>query len=234
MNDLHIFQYDRRQVRTINKNGELWFVASDVCQILALTNTTESIRAIDQDDRSTLRISEGGPEVNIINESGLYTLILRSSKQEAKRFKKWITAEVLPSIRKTGTYSIPQNDTSILANAVLVAQRVIEEQKSKLLQLEPKGRIFDQCMSSEDAIDMGIAAKMLGTGRTRLFSMLRDSNILMDNNVPYQDYTHHFKIIEQPWKDKQGNTHIGITTKIRQSGLQFIARKFGLIVTEAA
>ncbi len=91
-----------------DEEGEPWFVAKDVCEILGLTNPTEAIRSIDPEDKSTLRISEGGPEVNIINESGLYTLIMRSNKPEAKQFKRWVTSEVLPSIRKHGAYMTPQ------------------------------------------------------------------------------------------------------------------------------
>ena len=89
-----------------DKNGEPWWVAKDVCDVLTLTNPTEAIRALDVDEKSTLRISEGGPEVNIINESGLYSLIIRSNKPEAKKFKRWVTEDVLPSIRKTGSYSV--------------------------------------------------------------------------------------------------------------------------------
>ena len=107
MNNLpQIFSYEGREVRTVVRDGEPWFVAKDVCEVLNLTNPTETLRALDADEKSTLRISEGGPEVNIINEPGLYSLVIRSNKPEAKQFKRWITHEVLPSIRKTSTYSI--------------------------------------------------------------------------------------------------------------------------------
>jgi prophage antirepressor-like protein len=101
------FNYESKQVRVIKDNeGDPWWIASDVCEIIGLSNTTEALRSLDDDEKSTLRISEGGPERNIINEPGLYSLIIRSNKPEAKKFKRWITHEILPSIRKTGRYEV--------------------------------------------------------------------------------------------------------------------------------
>ena len=101
------FDYESKEVRLIqDEDSRLWWVASDVCEILGLSNTTEALRGLDDDEKSTLRISEGGPERNIINEPGLYSLIIRSNKPDAKHFKRWITHKVLPSIRKTGRYEI--------------------------------------------------------------------------------------------------------------------------------
>ena len=101
------FEYQSKQVRVIqDEGGKTWWVASDVCEVLELSNTTEALRGLDDDEKSTLRISEGGPERNIINEPGLYSLIIRSNKAEARKFKRWITHDVLPAIRKTGKYEI--------------------------------------------------------------------------------------------------------------------------------
>ena len=107
MNNLIPFNYESQQIRLIqDEQGGPWWIASDVCEIIGLSNTTEALRNLDNDEKSTLRISEGGPERNIINEPGLYSLIIRSNKPEAKKFKRWITHEVLPSIRKNGRYEI--------------------------------------------------------------------------------------------------------------------------------
>ena len=107
MSNIIPFNYESKQVRVIKDNeGNPWWIASDVCEIIDLSNTTEALRNLDDDEKSTLRISEGGPERNIINEPGLYSLIIRSNKPEAKKFKRWITHEVLPSIRKNGRYEI--------------------------------------------------------------------------------------------------------------------------------
>jgi prophage antirepressor-like protein len=92
----------------IDKNGDPWFVAKDVCDILGLTNPTMAMQALDDDERAKSDLGLKG-EINIINESGLFTLIIRSDKPEAKPFRKWITSEVLPSIRKYGFYGLPNN-----------------------------------------------------------------------------------------------------------------------------
>ncbi|MED4353580.1 Bro-N domain-containing protein [Schinkia azotoformans] len=104
-----IFQYEEKNVRTILKDGEIWFVAKDVCSILEIQNVTQAVSKLDEDERSMFNIGRQG-EVNIINESGLYSLILTSRKPEAKAFKRWITHEVIPSIRKTGTYMIQKQN----------------------------------------------------------------------------------------------------------------------------
>ena len=110
--DITKFDFEGQKVRIITgNNGQPWWVAKDVCTVLELSNPSEAIRSLDEDERNTLRISEGiqrgNPTVNVINEPGLYTLIIRSNKPEAKKFKRWITHEVLPSIRETGAYVQP-------------------------------------------------------------------------------------------------------------------------------
>lgn len=107
MNELQIFNYNGNEVRTIQKDGEPWWVLKDVCEIPEIKNPTDVVKRLDEDERARFNLGRQG-ETNIINESGLYNVILRSDKPEAKPFRKWVTAEVLPSIRKTGAYSIPR------------------------------------------------------------------------------------------------------------------------------
>lgn len=131
MTDIISFEYESKQVRTvIGKNGEPWWIAKEVCDVLDLTNPTEAIRSLDDDEKNTLRISEcinrGNPNVNIINEPGLYTLIIRSNKPEAKRFKRWITHEVLPSIRKTGGYS---GDSAKGSSAIELERQALRKER---------------------------------------------------------------------------------------------------------
>lgn len=113
-NRIQVFDFNERAVRCILKNSEPWWVAKDVCDVLGLGNPTEALRPLDEDEKSTLRISEGdgghgGPERNIISESGLYTLILRSNKPEARAFRRWVTHEVLPTLRRTGVYGVDED-----------------------------------------------------------------------------------------------------------------------------
>lgn len=112
--EIQVFTYENNNVRTVERDGEVWFVAKDVCDILELTNAREALKSLDDDEKSSVRISDGtspkggNPNVNIISESGLYGLIMRSNKPEAKKFSRWVRHEVLPQIIKNGTYSIPQ------------------------------------------------------------------------------------------------------------------------------
>lgn len=110
---LTVFAFESAALRTIDRDGEPWFVAKDVCSVLEIDNVSQALARLDEDERNTLILNEGtspaggNPNVNIINESGLYSLVLGSRKPEAKKFKKWVTSEVLPAIRKTGSYSAP-------------------------------------------------------------------------------------------------------------------------------
>lgn len=138
-NELTIFNYGLNKVRTIIKDGLPWFVLKDVCDVLELRNATQVADRLEDDERSMLNIGRQG-NINIINESGLYNVILRSDKPEAKRFKRWITHEVLPSIRKTGAY-IQTPKTYIEALEALIQKEkekeaLEEERKALLIELD--------------------------------------------------------------------------------------------------
>ncbi|WP_181454749.1 BRO family protein [Paenibacillus dendritiformis] len=105
MNQLQVFNFVGNEIRVVTKDGQPWWVAKDVCDVLDLSNPSMALKALDEDERAKLNLGRQG-EVNIVNEPGLYSLILGSRKPEAKQFKRWITHEVIPAIRKTGTYSI--------------------------------------------------------------------------------------------------------------------------------
>lgn len=141
------FTFEKFPVRAINRNGDIWFVAADVCAVLNIKNTSQALETLDDDERSMFNIGRstingGGGVANIINESGLYSLILRSRKTEAKRFRKWVTSEVLPSIRKTGSYSkktgINPRDLMLTGQAELkgklphVVERAVHRKASKM------------------------------------------------------------------------------------------------------
>lgn len=169
MNELtKIFNYQGSQVRTVIQNDQPWFVAKDVCDILGLTNPSESTKALDDDEKSTLRISEGGPEANIINEAGLYSLVIRSNKPEAKQFKRWITHEVLPSIRKTGVYVAPQ--LSQLSPELQMAAQILQAMSK--VELEQK-----QITARQDTIEARLdnldTINIQGTEQQRLNAIVR-------------------------------------------------------------
>lgn len=111
-NNIQKFDFQNNDVRIVEVNNELWFVAMDVCKILEIKNPTMSLKSLDEDELTKLNLGGQIGMVNIISESGLYALILRSRKPQAKTFRKWVTSEVLPSIRKTGKYELHSNNSN--------------------------------------------------------------------------------------------------------------------------
>ena len=109
---LQVFQFEHRDIRIVMKDGEPWWVAKDVCDVLEHSNSRMALEALDEDEKGVSKVYTPGGEqdMSVINESGIYTLIMRSNKPEAKRFRKWVTSEVLPTIRKTGSYSVKGQD----------------------------------------------------------------------------------------------------------------------------
>ena len=132
MNGIQIFDYKGLVVRTVERDSEVWFVAKDVCDILELSNPTEALKSLDDDERSSLRITEGtspnggNPNVNVINEPGMYKLIFKSRKAEAKEFTRWVTHEVLPQIRETGAYGVKLTEVDIKMKNRELDQRQME------------------------------------------------------------------------------------------------------------
>ncbi|WP_298999648.1 phage antirepressor KilAC domain-containing protein [uncultured Dialister sp.] len=210
MNEITIFHSrEFGDMRTLLKNGEPWFVGKDVAEILGYKDTVNALKAhVDVEDKTGWRIttpSRGKQTVTAINESGLYSLILSSKLPGAKRFKHWVTSEVLPAIRKTGGY-IPVNpgmsDMEVLARAVLISKKTIDVLKEENRKLEtaneamkPKALFADAYAATKDGILVGAMAKMLRQngieiGQNRLFRILRERGYLMkggeDKNMPTQ------------------------------------------------
>lgn len=232
-----VFNYKDHQVRTFIINGEPWWIAKDVCDILEISNSRDAISRLDDDEKQTIQGKENlvgltddpfTTHLTLVNEPGLYSLIMSSRKPEAKEFKRWITHEVIPQIRKTGAYSLEPRQ--LLAVALIEAQKIIEEQDKKIKELQPKAEFFDAVAGSKDAIDMNRAAKLIyeetRLGRNKLFKLLRDKGILMKDNIPYQEYIDkgYFRTIEQKYTKLDGTTHIYIKTLVYQKGLDFIRK----------
>lgn len=133
MNELQVFDYNNKMVRTIERDGELWWVLKDVCKILKLSNPTSIANRFDEDEVTKLDLGGQVGMTNIINESGLYSVILRSDKPEAKPFRKWVTSEVLPTIRKTGNYSVNSHTDANTAVGVLKGFLQTQQQQFSIL-----------------------------------------------------------------------------------------------------
>lgn len=191
MNDLKIFENKEfGEIRTVVKDGEPWFVGKDVAEILGHSNPQRALRDyIDDDDKGVTKIvTPGGTQtMAIINESGLYSLILSSKLPNAKKFKKWVTSEVLPSIRKNGGYIAGQetmSDDELMARALQVAQNKILERDKQIETMKPKAIFADAVAASHTSILIGDLAKLISQngvniGQKRLFKWLRDNGYLI-------------------------------------------------------
>ena len=234
MNDLQTFNYNGNKVRTIQKDGEPWWVLKDVCEVLGLSSPHKVFERLDDDEKGRNQIPTlgGEQEMTVINESGLYNVILRSDKPEAKPFRKWITSEVLPSIRKNGGYIANQENLTpeqIVANALIVAQNIISQKDKQIEQMKPKAEFFDAVADSRTAISMNEVSKVLGIkgyGRNNLFEFLRNNGILDRWNVPYQRYIDcgWFRVIEQKYT-RQGEPCVTTKTLVYQKGVDAIRKK---------
>lgn len=251
-NNIQRFDFKGAALRTLtDENGEPWFVAKDVCDILELNNVTEALRPLDDDEKSNFRNSEvaqnGGRAPIIISEPGLYKLIMRSRKSEAKEFQRWVTHEVLPQIRKTGGY-IPttdaDDDMTILAKAVMIGQRTMEEQKQRIAEqsehikaLAPKARFADAVAASDGTCLIGELAKMLrqnglDIGQNRLFEILRQDGYLgktgSNRNVPTQRAMDLglFRIKETAITHSDGHVTINRTAKVTGKGQTYFITRY--------
>ena len=232
MNELQIFNNEEfGQIRTVEIGGEPWFVASDIAKSLGYRMASDLTRRIDTEDKDTqkVRTPSGEQEMTIINESGLYSAILNSNLPSAKKFKHWVTSEVIPSIRKNGGYIAGQENLTpeqVVANALIVAQNIIKQRDAQIEEMKPKAEFFDAVTDSKDAISMNEVAKVLnfkGVGRNKLFEILRSEKVLDNRNIPYQRYidAQWFRTIEQKYT-KGADTCINIKTLVFQKGVDRI------------
>ncbi|MBU2709145.1 phage antirepressor KilAC domain-containing protein [Zooshikella marina] len=185
------FQFESTTVRVINKEGEPWFVAKDVALALGYPKANTVTRFLDEDELGAHNVctSAGSRELSIINESGLYSAILKSRRYEAKKFKKWVTRDVLPCIRKTGSYGVTQidwNNPTQIAGFLAQSLQRVQEQDEEIAMLTPKAKFHDQVIQSEDSLTIAEAAKILDTGRNRLMQFLRHHGWINRFNEPYQ------------------------------------------------
>lgn len=246
--DLQIFNNASfGEIRTIQQGEEILFVAADVCRALDLSNPSKAVSRLDEDERANLKLGRQG-NTNVVNEYGLYNLVLASRKPEAKAFKRWITHDVIPSIRKTGGYingSEDMSDDEIMAKALMVAQKTIESNKARISQLEsdnnrmrPKEIFADAVSASDSTILIGDMAKLIkqnghAIGQKRLFEWMRQNGYLInrkgaDYNSPTQRAMelNLFKIKETAITHSDGHVSVSKTVKVTGKGQQYFINKF--------
>lgn len=247
MNQLQVFNNTEfGQVRTMMIKGSPWFVAKDVCECLGLTNPTMSVGQLDEDERTKFNLGRQG-NTNIINEYGLYSLVLSSRKPSAKAFKRWITHEVIPAIRKHGAYmtgeTLEQALTSPdflirLATELKTEQEARKTAEAQIEADKPKVLFADSVAASHGSILVGELAKLLNQngidiGQNRLFNWLRENGYLIcrkgtDYNMPTQRSMEMqlFSIKETAITHSDGHVSISKTVKVTGKGQLYFVNKF--------
>lgn len=251
MNEVQIFENEEfGRVRTIMVCGELVFVANDIAKILGYSNPRDAInKHVDDEDKGVAECDTPGgvQRLAVINESGMYSLVLSSKLPNAKKFKRWITSEVIPSIRKNGGYIAGQeslSDDELMAKAVLVAQKkiaerdaIIAQQAQKIEADRPKTIFADAVSTSKTSILIGDLAKLIcqnghQIGQKRLFQWMRDHGYLMkigaSYNMPTQRYMEQglFEVKERSIQNPDGSVRITKTTTITGKGQLYFINKF--------
>lgn len=255
MNELqNVFNYQGQQVRTVRKGQDIFFVAKDLCDILEIGNSRQALSRLDEDEKDVISSDTlgGQQKVQGINESGLYSLIMTSRKPEAKQFKRWVTHEVLPSIRKHGTYMTPDTIEKVLADPDTIIQIAtqLKEERLKRQQAElvikkqqPKVLFANAVETSESSILIGQLAKLItqngvSVGQNRLFKWLRENGFLGKQGAHYNEPTQYavergwFEVKERTINNPDGSVRITRTTKVTGKGQVYFINKF-LAVKEA-
>ena len=251
MNDIQVFKNDQfGQVRAVRgEGGEPWFVAKDVSVILGYRDAANMTRRLEEDEKGTRPVSTPGGEqqMAVITEPGLYSAILGSRVPEARAFKRWVTHEVLPALRRDGGYMVARDETpeQTMARAVLLAQQTIDRQKSRIAGLEaeneemrPKALFADAVAASDGTCLIGEFAKMLrqngvDIGQNRLFAMLREDGYLgkvgQNRNVPTQRSMELglFRIKETAITHSDGHVTINRTPKLTGKGQRYFLERYG-------
>lgn len=245
MNGIQIFENPEfGKVRTVEMDGKAYFVGKDVAEALGYSKPLNALSVhVEKDDSLKQGLTDSlgrKQETILINESGLYSLILSSKLPSAKRFKRWVTSEVLPSIRRSGGYIAGQeqmSDSELMAKALLIAQKQINERNAQIERMKPKEIFADAVAASHTSILIGELAKLLKqngveTGQRRLFTWMRDNGYLIkgdsSRNMPTQKGMELglFEIKETTINNPDGSIRISRTTKVTGKGQQYFINKF--------
>jgi anti-repressor protein len=243
MNDLELFHFPEtgQPVRTVLLDGEPWFVAADVARILGYRMASDMTRRLDVDEKGThsARTPGGAQEMTVVSEAGLYVAILGSQVPGAKMFRRWVTHEVLPAIRRTGSYSVqpqfqlPQTFADALELAARQA-RAIEAANQRMAELEPSAHAWDVLASAHGDYSVREAAFILNrdpaitTGQNRLFKTLRELGLVDSGDVPYAAHERHVTLRSRHYEHpRTGEQQLSQQVRITVDGLRYLHKKLG-------
>ncbi|MGR6899585.1 phage antirepressor [Rummeliibacillus sp. BSL5] len=248
MNQLQMFNFENQKIRIIDKEGEPWFVGKDVANVLGYSDTYGALKKhVDLEDKQNCQNSsfESNRGLTIINESGMYSLVLSSKLESARRFKRWVTSEVIPSIRKHGTYMTTDTIEKVLTDPdtiIKIATQLKEEQAKRMAaeaQVErqkPKVLFASAVEASETSILIGQLAKIITQngikiGQNRLFEWMRENGYLGKKGSHYNEPTQYamergwFEVTERTFNNPDGSIRVTRTTKVTGKGQVYFINK---------
>lgn len=237
MNELQLFNFEENEVRTLLINGEPYLVGSDVAKILGYSNPNKAIRDhVDEEDKLTERFVLSGQnrEAIVINESGVYALVFSSKLPDAKRFKRWVTSEVLPQIRKTGSYATPQlTGEELMAKALIEANSVLARQSKQLEEQKPKVLFADSVIASKGSILVRELAKLIkqngyDIGEKKLYRWLREKGYICKNSTEPTQMAMNlglFEIVVRTIERGDAQPKVTRTTKVTGKGQVYFINK---------
>lgn len=238
MNELQTFNFNNQPVRTVQINNQPYWVLKDVCDVLELSNPTVVANRLEDDERAKFNLGRQG-EAIVITESGLYAVILRSDKPNAKEFRKWVTSEVLPAIRKHGAYATPETIEQMISNPdfaiQLLTQLKNEREKVSLLtatvkEYEPKASYYDKILKSKSLMNTTVIAQDYGMSAVAFNSKLHELRIQHKVGGQWILYSEHqgYGYVHSEtfeFEGMDGNTRVKMTTKWTQKGRLFLYEK---------
>ena len=247
-----IFHYQGKPFRTLQNDGEPWFIAADICATLGLSQVSRAVKRLDGDTVRLLKVTlpqnpARSVAMNAVNESGLYQLILASTKPAAKSFRRWVTHEVLPALRQTGSYQmekaalapalLPHFSRRDLLSLAVEAETECEQLRQENDALRPKAEYYDRVADTTDSFSLGETAKMLGIprhGRNNLIKFLRRDGLLMSNNIAKQRYINqgYFQIVQHEYFSPDDTLRISAVTRVYAKGVDFIRHRLDSFLTK--
>lgn len=229
--------FEDEVVRMILLDGEAFWSCKDACEAMGISKYRNAMSQLDADERTTHQVqTPGGLQTMVfVNEPGLWSLMMISRSPKVKAFKRWITHEVLPAIRETGSYSVKPRVPQTLPEALRAYADEVEARElaqARVAELEPKGEAYDEFIDSRSALSMKLAGEYLGWGRNQLLARLREEGILRtggaNHNLPYAQYDRHFQVVPWTQEVRDGKVLHAAQTMIWPESLDWIRRRVGM------
>lgn len=240
-NAIELFTYENHQVRTVVIDSEPWFVLADLCAVLHLNNVKDVKDRLGDgvDQIYPIQDSLGRTQqATIVSEPGMYEVVIRSDKPEAIAFRRWITTEVLPSIRKTGSYGTQPVDMASAAASLTTAEWVsiaatlaqrAEAAEAQVAVLEPAAHKWAEFIDADGTYTLNAVAKVLGVGRNTLMIRMREDRVLTRDNLPVQQHMNAGRFVVkvgEPWTKPDGTMHVSRSTRVTAKGAEWLADKY--------